>query len=76
MRIIDCRTGKEVHVGETVRVPFDSTDAYTLLDVRPGFFTARITIKRPHLPEPITFDGPVRYMHPAYPFQRVVFIPT
>lgn len=91
LRIIDARSGQEVNPGGSVtlvaeEVEFNrhtgayiplgiSDDSYRLIFVRPGIFTALV--------ETESRDGkrhrgrlPIRYLHPSFLFQRVLFIPT
>lgn len=71
MRIIDAYLGRDVKVGEVVPSVYHP---YELLAVDEGLFSAIITIRSRGLLQKIKM--PVRYMHPSFLFQRVVFVPT
>jgi hypothetical protein len=85
VKIVDARSGKELVLGDEVKYPdlwscFDrrhrpNPDSYRLMSVIVGLFSADVTIRRIG-GEVVTIRGTVRYMHPKYLFQRVVFVET
>ena len=75
MKIVDARSGREIRVGQHVEyVGGDPFDAFTLVSIDDRFFTASATILREG--KRFTFPVPVRFMHPSYLFQRVIFYPS
>ena len=84
MRIIDARSGDEMVVGRTIRYP--QGESVTLLEFKPGLFVAKFLVRsryrdysrssRPLVTVTQWVDGPVRYMHPSFMFQRVAFFPS
>ena len=84
MKIIDSRSGDEMVVGGTIRYP--QGESVTLLEFKPGLLVAKFLVRSTHRDysrssrhlETTTqwVDGPVRYMHPSFMFQRVAFFPS
>lgn len=83
MKVIDVRTGVEVQIGDTVR--YGDGEALTLLDVDVSWLSATATVNRTYrnfetgelvvnMNEQIPLQ--VRWMHPAFMFQKVAFIPS
>lgn len=80
MRIIDVHTGEDVKIGGVY-------DGYRILKIEDNFFSARALLERADggpcadhqgrpVPCPIWQALPVRFMHPSFLFQRVIFLPT
>jgi hypothetical protein len=83
VRIIDSRSGREdLKVGDVVRYPistgFDGeplpAEWWQLLEVRDRWLWARVRIMTPHGEQEVPLA--VRFMHPAFPFQRIGFFPS
>lgn len=71
-RLIDARTGIELCEGCTV--PFSEPPA-CIRTVDAGWFSADVKMVRPD-GSTFTVQCPVRYLHPSFPFQKIVFLPT
>lgn len=81
MRLIDAFTGRQVRPGDTVPAPYprpgpgEPAHAWTLMAVHDRFFKATAVVST-------TWAGvqevplAVRFLHPSYPFQRVLFFPS
>lgn len=80
MKIIDCHTGKEIKID----VPFQSFESEVrILSIRVGILHARVQgsmfypeRKIGTVLEPFDMTLPIRYLHPSFPFQRVIFWPS
>lgn len=86
MIVIDSRSGKEMHVGDTVRYP--GGESVTLLEAQPGLLSARARLRMVHLdyadpeleiaPRYVTREDwvplVVRWTHPSYFMKWVGFI--
>lgn len=68
-RIIDAHTGKDVKIGEV----YDG-NRVVLIDDR--FFIAHALVEHVASGKKHWVQLPVRFMHPSFPFQRVIFLPT
>lgn len=72
MKLIDCNTGAGIQVG----VPFKNIHGeYLITKLKAGLFRADIYYRFKDYPEH-QLRMPVRYMHPSFMFQRVVFFPS
>lgn len=69
MKLIDAHTGKEFSTGST------TGEGTVILGVRPGVLNAEIDFDNPRL-GPGTIKLPIRYTHPAFFLQRIVFWPS
>lgn len=81
MKIIDARSGQEMKVGQTIR--YGGGEQVTLLRFVPGIFTAKFLVDgtypvpgKPLHRATTWVTGPVRYLHPGFPLQRVAFFPS
>lgn len=72
MTVIDARSGRAVAVGETVR--YSEGNAITLLEVRPGLFSASARVRGPAGETWVPLI--VRWTHPSFLLQHVAFLPT
>jgi hypothetical protein len=82
MKIIDARTGTEMKIGRKFAYP-DRT-AVTIIRSDFGLFTWKFYVMSTWI-DPKTGsevgedghgEGPVRYLHPSFMFQRVAFFPS
>lgn len=71
MKIIDAFTGKEVGDG-AYKSP--SGRLWVMLGWNEGVFRASVHIRYADTGEDAVLTGTVRYMHPKYLFQKVVFV--
>lgn len=87
MRVIDTRGGSELAVGATVTYP--DGEAITLLEVEPGFLSARARVRMTYRDysnpnyqrgQLVTKDAwtplAVRWTHPGFFLQHVGFLPS
>jgi hypothetical protein len=83
MRIIDCRSGQDhIAVGDVVKYPvtngFDGeplpAEWWQLLEIRDRWLWASVRILTPHGEQIVPIS--VRFMHPAFTFQRIGFFPS
>jgi hypothetical protein len=88
MLVIDARSGREMHVGDTVRYP--GGESVTLLEAKPGLLKAMAKLRMVHLdyadpeleiaPRYVTREDwvplQVRWTHPSYFGKWVGFIPS
>jgi hypothetical protein len=81
MKIVDAFTGRVLHVGDVV--PSPGGKPWKLLDTRDAFFRAWALVSEiPDMGTGASEPGPrwtelqVRFTHPRYFLQRVVFVPS
>lgn len=79
MRIIDARSGREMKVGDIVQYP--GGGATQLLDARVGLWAAKVRIRTDWHGAPGGYDDRwvdaiVRYTHPSFFLEKIVFIPS
>jgi hypothetical protein len=90
MKIIDARSGQQIVVGQFI--DYGDGEGVTLIAFKAGIFSARMRVRstyRDHskwtpgsdvAPPLVTteqwVEGPVRYVHPEFPWQRVAFLPS
>lgn len=88
MLVIEARTGKAMHVGDTVSYP--GGESITLLEAKPGVLTAQARLRMVHLDfsEPALEIAPryvtrevwvplqVRWTHPNFFMRWVAFVPS
>ena len=77
MRILDARSGIEVVPGKTV-VRYPDGDWYLIEALDEGIFSARARVRGVLGGKDLKGWQPlrVRYMHPAFLFQKVAFVPS
>lgn len=79
MRFINAFDGRDVKVGETFLDPNLSSDGpvpVRLVQAEVGLLWARLYVQRPGTSRIVAVPGTVRYTHPSYFLQKVVFIET
>jgi len=89
MKVVDARSGAELSVGQRLDYPplqNGDEDWIKLVEVKEGIFTADVRVLLPVLKGPRMDGRPatgmvtrrlrIRWLHPAFPFQRVVFLPS
>lgn len=86
MKVIDARSGTEMHVGDTV--DWGDGESITLLEVKPGWLSASAHVRRVGArdmlfngawqPVTNTFWTPlqVRWTHPRFFLRHVAFLPS
>jgi len=75
MRIIDANSGHDVQVG----VPFENVNGTVRVhEVKAGLFSAQglVETNGPHGHMTRWVPLTVRYFHPAFPLQKVAFLPS
>lgn len=78
MKVIDARSGDEIGVGSQVRYP--GGEGYDVLALTIGVLEASATVRTIHngggRSEHVQVRCRVRYTHPAFFLQKVVFFPS
>jgi hypothetical protein len=82
MRVIDARSGQEMKPGHPIS--YEDGEQVTLLELVPGLTKASMLVRAKHRDRGTGrfvmatqwVDGPVRYLHPDFMFQRIVFFPS
>lgn len=74
MRVIDARTGAEVHNGS--RLAHEPGWTYEVLQIKPGILQASAIVR--HVETCKVFEQPlqVRWTHPNFFLQHVAFVPS
>jgi hypothetical protein len=76
MRVIDARSGKDAEIGKRINYPAGEWVELVAVN-RPSIWSVALVWRTPDSgAKGVTARLPVRYMHPSFPFQRVVFLPT
>ncbi len=75
MRVIDARTGKDVHIGETIVYDAEEPNWYRILEVKDRLMSVSALMEGNEIPRQ-WLPLQIRYTHPGFLFQRVAFVPT
>lgn len=71
--IIDARSGQHLQRGD--RLPYSEPPLY-LESANIGWFDAVLVFREPKTGDSMTVNGIVRYLHPGFWLQKVVFVPS